>query len=410
MKSETISLAAITQFRTPSEEFSPYDWYKRKLQDEPVSYHEATDTWNVFRYEDVRRVLSDYELFSSVRPRTTIAVGADNDEGQRMTKIDLSTDPPEHQKSRSLLAKAFTPRSLKLWEPRIQEVVGQLLKDMGDAEVVDVVQDFTSVLPVIVIADLMGVPSQDRLLFKEWVNHLFLPLPKDNAEDVKELKRQAAKAYYNYLYPIIVRKRSDPAEDIISDLIRAEVDGERLTDDEIVRTTMFILGAGVETTSHLLGNTFYSFLYDNDRIYPEIRNDPELLPNAVEEMLRYRFNIAKMDRTVKQDNDVLGVELKKGDVVVAWMSAANMDERMFEDPFTLDIRRPNSKKHLTFGNGPHFCLGAPLARLEANIGIALFMERIEKIEPVPGFRLEDNLTPSAAGQMLTSLPVRVRRA
>ncbi|ALS29734.1 cytochrome P450 [Paenibacillus sp. 32O-W] len=410
MQNEIISLAEITQFGSPSEEFNPYDWYRRKLENEPISYHEATDTWNVFRYEDVKRVLSDHEYFSSVRTRTTISVGADNDEGRHMSKINLSSDPPEHQKSRSLIAAAFTPRSLKLWEPRIQEIASQLLKEMEDAPVIDVVKDFTGALPTIVIADLLGVPSEDRLLFKQWVDHLFLPLPKDNAEDVNELKRRAAKEYYDYLFPHIVRKRSNLTDDIISDLIRVEVDGERLSDDEIVRTTMFLLGAGIETTSHLLANTFYSFLYDDTSIYSEVRASRELLPNTVEEMLRYRFHIAKMDRTVKQDNRVLGVHLKKGDVVVAWMSAANMDKEVFEDPFTLNIHRPNNKKHLTFGIGPHFCLGAPLARLEANIGIGMFMDQFQQIEPVPGFQLEENLTPSAAGQMLTQLPLRVHRA
>lgn len=410
MKSDIISLEEITQFRSPAEEFNPYDWYKHKLQNEPISYNKATDTWNVFRYHDAKRVLSDYEYFSSARVRTTISVGADNDEGRHMGKINLQSDPPEHLKSRSLLSAAFTPRSLQLWEPRIREIVDQLLKDMVDAPVVDIVKQFASALPTIVIADLLGVPSKDRLLFKEWVNTLFLPLPKDHAEDVQEMKRQAAKAYYNYLFPHIVRKRSDLTDDIISDLIQAEVDGDKLSDDEIVRLTMFILGAGIETTSHLLANTFYSFLYDNDRIYTEVRDNRELLPNTVEEMLRYRFNIAKMDRTVKQDNNVLGVDLKKGDVVVVWMSAANMDEEVFEDPFTLNIHRPNNKKHLTFGNGPHFCLGAPLARMEANIGVGMFMDYFAHIEPVSDFKLEQNLTPSAAGQMLASLPVRVHRS
>lgn len=126
-------------------------------------------------------------------------------------------------------------------------------------------------------------------------------------------------------------------------------------------------------------------------------------------MLRYRFHVTKMDRTVKQDNNVLGVELKKGDVVVAWMSAANLDKAVFEDPFTMNIHRPNNKQHLTFGNGPHFCLGAPLARLEANIGLMLFMDHFQRIEPVPRFKLEENLTPFAAGQTLTHLPMRVQR-
>ncbi|UYO02751.1 cytochrome P450 [Paenibacillus sp. PSB04] len=410
MQKEIISLAKITQFRSAVEEFSPFEWYRHHLEHDPISYNEETNSWNVFRYEDVKRVLSDYEYFSSVRARTTISVGADNEAGQHNSgRVDLSSDPPEHRKSRSLLSAAFTPRSLKLWEPRIHEVVSQLIKDMSDEPVIDIVKSFSSALPTIVIADLLGVPSEDRFLFKEWVDHLFLPLPADNVEDVQELKRQAATNYYNYLYPHVIAKRSQLTDDIISDLIQAEVDGERLTDDEIVRMTMFILGAGIETTSHLLSSTFYSFLYDNDQIYGEVQANRELLPNTVEEMLRYRFHMAKMDRTVKQDNNVLGVELKKGDVVVAWMSAANMDKEVFEDPFTLNIHRSNNKRHLTFGNGPHFCLGAPLARLEANIGLGLFMDQFERIEPVPGFKLEDHLTPSAAGQTLISLPVRVIR-
>lgn len=409
MNNEIISLEEITQFQSPTEEFNPYVWYKHKLQNEPVSYNQATDTWNVFRYRDVKKVLSDYDHFSNVRKRTTISVGADNDEGKHMGKFNLMTDPPEHKKSRSLLSAAFTPRSLKLWEPRIQEIVNELIDEMEESQVIDIVKDFASALPTIVIADLLGVPSQDRLLFQQWVYDLFLPIPKENTESVNELKRRAAKEYYNYLYPHIVLKRANLSDDIISDLIQAEVDGDRLTDDDIVRTTMFILGAGIETTSHLLANTFYSFLYDNNQIYGEVRANRELLPNTMEEMLRYRFNIAKMDRTVKQDNNLLGVDLKKGDVVVAWMSAANMDEEVFDNPFTLNIHRPNNKQHLTFGNGPHFCLGAPLARLEANTGIGQFMDKFSRIEAVPGFKLEDNLTPSAAGQMLSSLPVRVYR-
>ncbi|GIO68706.1 cytochrome P450 [Paenibacillus cookii] len=410
MQKEIISLAEITQFRSAAEEFSPFEWYKHKLEQEPISYNEATNSWNVFRYDDVKRVLSDHEYFSSVRTRTTISVGADNEEGQHASgRINLNSDPPEHRKSHSLLSAAFTPRSLKLWEPRIHEVVRQLIQDMGDEPVIDIVPAFSGALPTIVIADLLGVPSEDRFLFKTWVDHLFLPLPKENVEDIQDLKRQAAKNYYSYLYPHVVHKRTNLADDIISDLIQAEVDGERLTDDEIVRMTMFILGAGIETTSHLLACTFYSFLYDDERIYAEVQSNRELLPNTVEEMLRYRFHVAKMDRTVKTDNDVLGVPLKKGDVVIAWMSAANMDKEVFEDPFTLNIHRPNNKKHLTFGSGPHFCLGAPLARLEANIGLGLFMDHFRRIEPVPGFKLEEHLTPSAAGQTLASLPVRVHR-
>src|SRR5699024_8589929 len=154
---------------------------------------------------------------------------------------------------------------------------------------------------------------------------------------------------------------------------------------------MAILGAGVETTSHALSNTFYSLLYDDPSLYQELLNDFDLIPKAIEEMLRYRFHIAKRDRTVKQDNDILGPEMKKGDTVIAWQSAANMDEKMFEDPFSLNIHRSNNKKHLTFGKGEHFCLGAPLARLEMKLTLQTFLQKFSHIKPVESFDLENNL-------------------
>ncbi|MGE7758714.1 cytochrome P450 [Peribacillus sp. NPDC097895] len=410
MMKEVIAVKEITNFKTRVEEFSPYPWCKRMLQNDPVSYHEGTDTWNVFKYEDVKRVLSDYKHFSSVRKRTTISVGADSDEGSIPEKIQITeADPPDHRKRRSLLAAAFTPRSLQNWEPRIQEIADELIGQMDEETEIDIVQSLASPLPIIVMSDLMGVPSKDRLLFKKWVDILFLPFDKEKQEEVNELKQVAAKEYYQYLYPIVVQKRLNPADDIISDLLKSEVDGEKFTDDEVVRTTMLILGAGVETTSHLLANSFYSLLYDDKEVYQELHENLDLVPQAVEEMLRFRFNLIKLDRTVQEDNDLLGVELKKGDSVVVWMSAANLDEEMFEDPFTLNIHRPNNKKHLTFGNGPHFCLGAPLARLEAKIALTTFLKKFKHIEAVPSFQLEENLTDSATGQTLISLPLKACR-
>lgn len=407
---EIIAVKEITRFKTRAEEFSPYAWCKRMLENDPVSYHEGTDTWNVFKYEDVKRVLSDYKHFSSVRKRTTISVGTDSDEGSVPEKIQITeADPPEHRKRRSLLAAAFTPRSLQNWEPRIKEITDELIGQMDEEKEIDIVQSLACPLPIIVMSDLMGVPSKDRLLFKKWVDILFLPFDQEKQEEVNELKQVAAKEYYQYLYPIVVQKRLNPADDIISDLLKSEVDGEMFTDDEVVRTTMLILGAGVETTSHLLANSFYSLLYDDKEVYKELHENLDLVPQAVEEMLRFRFNLIKLDRTVKEDNDLLGVELKEGDNVVVWMSAANLDEEMFEDAFTLNIHRPNNKKHLTFGNGPHFCLGAPLARLEAKIALTAFLKKFKHIEAVPSFRLEDNLTDSATGQTLTSLPLKAFR-
>ncbi|NUU79531.1 cytochrome P450 [Paenibacillus xylanilyticus] len=413
-KSAIISLSEITKFESKEEEFSPYHWYRHMLKQEPVVYNEETDSWHVFKYDLVKTVLNDHEHFSSVRKRSIVNVGyssdneKDNQQHHIPDKLDIhNVDPPEHRKRRALLASAFTPRSLRLWEPRIQAVADELIEEFALKSEVDIVKAYTSMFPIIIMSDLLGIPSEDRLLFKEWVDIMFMPTTEATFEQINEMKKTAGKQYFEYLYPFVVSKRTNLAEDIISDLIQVEVDGDHFTDEEIVRTTMFILGAGVETTSNLLANSFYALLYDKPELYAELRNNPELVTNAVEEMLRYRFHISKMDRMVKADNNLLGVELKKGDAIVAWMSAANMDEDMFEDPFTLNIHRPNNNKQLAFGYGTHFCLGAPLARLEAKIVLTTFLKTFSRIEPVERFILEENLTPSAAGQSLTSLPMKL---
>lgn len=407
MNKEVIPIKEITNFQSRAEEFFPIDWYKEMLHHHPVYYHEKTNTWNVFKYEDVKQVLSNYEVFTSEGSRTTIFVGANNKQEMPSPINITNMDPPQHRKSRSLLAAAFTPRSLKNWEPRIQQIAAELVEDIKENSAVNIVEALASPLPSLVIADLFGVPIQDRHQFKKWVDILFQPYDKERLEEIELEKQNAAKEYFHYLYPIVVQKRSNLSDDIISDLIQVEIDGEKYTDEEIVQVTMLLLGAGVETTSHAIANTFYSLLYDDESLYGVLKNNLELVPHAIEEMLRYRFQMSRRDRTVKQDNNLLGVELKKGDVVIAWMSASNMDENMFDDPFSLDIHRSNNKKHLTFGNGPHFCLGAPLARLEMKIALEAFLQKFSRIEPVNGFELEKNLTASATGQSLTYLPMKV---
>jgi cytochrome P450 len=405
MKKDIISTNDITNFSTRSMEFFPLEWYKKMLHDNPVYYHEETNTWNVFKYDHVKQVMGNFEFFSNVGTRTTTSVGTGERLSDKLALTDL--DPPLHRKSRSLFSSAFTPRSLKDWEPRIQKLAKDLVEEIPPNETVDIVQSLAAPLPSLVIADLFGVSIKDRVQFKNWVDILFQPYDKNTEEEILLKKHHAAKEYYEFLYPIVVQKRLKPSDDIISDLTRVRVDEEMFTDDEIVKATMLLLGAGVETTSHLIANTFYSFLYDDRSLFETLQNDWELIPNAVEEMLRYRFHISRRNRTVKVDNDLLGVEMKKGDVVIAWMSAANMDEAMFEDPFSLNIHRSNSKKHLSFGSGPHFCLGAPLARLEVQMVLRAFLQKFSGIEPIASFDLESSLTDSATGQSLTSLPMKV---
>ncbi|OYD07137.1 cytochrome P450 [Paludifilum halophilum] len=401
---KTILQHEISKLRSRQAQWEPFAWYKEMRENSPVYYDTEQGVWNVFLYEHAKRVLFDHQLFSNKKERSLIPVPR-NDNRSNVN----SSDPPEHRKRRALLAKAFTPRNLKEWEPRIQAIVDELLTDMEGRETVDIVKELAIPLPVTVIAELLGVPSKDRSQIKFWSDILFLPYAKDAYHDIAERKAQTMEDFCEYLYPIVQEKRKHPADDILSDLIQAELEGERLNDKEVVLNGIGLLGAGNETTTMLLSNMFYSMLVDQPGVYRELRADMSLVPQLTEEVLRYRFPAA-IDRKVAQDTDIFGHTMKKGQMVVAWIGAANRDESQFHDAEEFDIHRPGNHKHLAFGAGPHFCLGAPLARKEANIALTTFVKRFADIGLVEGFEVTEHLVDSAVGQSLKSFPVRVERA
>lgn len=397
---QVIILDEISKLATKHDQWEPFSWYKDMRENTPVYYDAEQDVWNVFSYDQVKRVLFDHELFSNKKERSLIPVPRQMDSRSNVNLVD----PPEHRKRRALLAQAFTPRSLKDWEPRIQEIVDELITDMERAPVVDIVQKLAIPLPVTVIADLLGVPSRDRDRIKAWSDILFLPYNLEAYDDIEEQKGLAMKEFAEYLYPIVLEKRMHPADDIISDLTKAELEGEQLTDEEVVMSAIGLLGAGNETTTTLISNMFYCMLFDQPGVYQELRADLTLVPKLVEEVLRFRFG-ATIDRKVARDTDVFGPEMKAGQVVVAWIGAANRDESQFAHADEFNIHRPGNQQHLTFGAGPHFCLGAPLARLEANMALASFVKRFADIRKVDGLNLNEYLTASATGQSLKILPV-----
>ncbi|MBP2000127.1 cytochrome P450 [Paenibacillus shirakamiensis] len=371
----------ITQFKTKEQFWNPHVWYKEMREKSPVFYDEQQDTWNVFLYEDAKKVLSDYQLFPSARDRSLIPVPLEEN------KVNLIfSDPPEHKKRRALLAKAFTPRSLQMWEPRIKALVDELVGNLVPGEPINIVEKLAIPLPVTIIANLLGVPTEDWKIIKEWSDVLFLSHDLQRVKELKQLKEQAGKEFGAYLYPIVVAKRLDPADDIISDLIRAEYEGSHFTDMEIVHTVMGLLGAGNETTTTLITNMFYSLAEDNMAAYGQLRADPSLAPKVIEEVLRYRFNIT-LDRRIGEDTDIFGPHMKKDQHIIAWISSANRDESQFPNGEQFDILREGSNKHLTFGGGNHFCLGAPLARMEAVLALEAFVKRFSS------YRLADDYIP-----------------
>ncbi|MBJ7932257.1 MULTISPECIES: cytochrome P450 [Bacillus cereus group] len=390
----------ISKLKTKEELWNPYGWYQFMRDNHPVHYDEEQDVWNVFLYEDVNRVLSDYRLFSSRRERRQFAIPP------LETRINInSTDPPEHRNVRSIVSKAFTPRSLEQWKPRIQAIADELVKNIKKYDEVNIVNQFAAPLPVTVISDLLGVPTTDRKQIKEWSDILFMPYSKEKFNDLDAEKGIALNEFKAYLLPIVQEKRYHLTDDIISDLIRAEYEGERLTDEEIVTFSLGLLAAGNETTTNLIINSFYCFLVDSPGIYQELREEPKLVAKAIEEVLRYRFPVT-LARRITEDTNIFGPLMKKDQMIVAWVSAANLDENKFSHASKYNLHRIGNEKHLTFGKGPHFCLGAPLARLEAEIALSTFINAFEKIELSPSFNLERCILKNE--QTLKYLPIRLK--
>ncbi|EEL40184.1 Cytochrome P450 [Bacillus toyonensis] len=390
----------ISKLKTKEELWNPYGWYQFMRDNHQVHYDEEQDVWNVFLYEDVNRVLSDYRLFSSRRERRQFAIPP------LETRINInSTDPPKHRNVRSIVSKAFTPRSLEQWKPRIQAIADELVKNIKKYDEVNIVNQFAAPLPVTVISDLLGVPTTDRKQIKEWSDILFMPYSKEKFNDLDAEKGIALNEFKAYLLPIVQEKRYHLTDDIISDLIRAEYEGERLTDEEIVTFSLGLLAAGNETTTNLIINSFYCFLVDSPGIYQELREEPKLVAKAIEEVLRYRFPVT-LARRITEDTNIFGPLMKKDQMIVAWVSAANLDENKFSHASKYNLHRIGNEKHLTFGKGPHFCLGAPLARLEAEIALSTFINAFEKIELSPSFNLERCILKNE--QTLKYLPIRLK--
>ncbi|EJQ13858.1 cytochrome P450 [Bacillus cereus] len=387
----------ISKLKTKEELWNPYEWYQFMRDNHPVHYDEEQDVWNVFLYDDVNRVLSDYRLFSSRRERRQFAIPP------LETRINInSTDPPEHRNVRSIVSKAFTPRSLEQWKPRIQAIADELVKNIKKYDEVNIVNQFAAPLPVTVISDLLGVPTTDRKKIKEWSDILFMSYSKDKFNDLDVEKGIALNEFKAYLLPIVQEKRYHLTDDIISDLIRAEYEGERLTDEEIVTFSLGLLAAGNETTTNLIINCFYCFLVDSPGIYEELRKEPTLISKAIEEVLRYRFPVT-LARRITEDTNIFGPFMKKDQMIVAWVSAANVDEKKFLHASEFNLHRIGNEKHLTFGKGSHFCLGAPLARLEAEIALTTFINAFEKIELSSSFNLEKCILENE--QTLKFLPI-----
>ncbi|QDQ15863.1 cytochrome P450 [Streptomyces spectabilis] len=346
----------------------------------PVHHDEAQGVWRVINHEGVAAVLADPATYSS--DMTPIAPTQEDFEAFRQGNF-VGMDPPEHRKFRTLVSQAFTPRVVHGLEPRIEAVCARLLDAVADRDRIDLVDALAYPLPIIVIAELLGIPTEDHPLFQEWAATLFGGDQLSETPDMADLERAleaiapTVREMNGYVLEHIRRRRAAPGDDLISKLIAAEVDGVRMEDQEMVGFVALLLVAGHITTTALLGNALVAF-DRNPGTLTALRADPGRLPDAIEEVLRWLPPFPELGRRVAKPVVLGGHELPADALVMAHLGAANRDPDRFTKPDVLDVTRsPNP--HLTFGQGIHFCFGAPLARLEARIALRMLLGRFRDL-------------------------------
>jgi cytochrome P450 len=289
-------------------------------------------------------------------------------------------DPPDHTRVRKLVNKAFTPRRIAALHGRIEEIVALHLDAVSGADGMDLIHDLAEPLPAIVIAELLGVPAEDHRQFREWSSQLIAAIAARSLEERRDAGVPAIEKLLGYLRDVIAERRREPRDDLISAMIQAQEERDALSDEELLATCNLILLAGHETTTNLIGNGTLALLREPEQL-ERLRADPSLLPGAIEELLRFDGPVQATLRVALEDVAIDEHVIEKGSMVLVNIGAANHDPEVFENPDELDIARdPNP--HLSFGFGTHFCMGAPLARLEAEAAFAALIARFPKLSLV----------------------------
>lgn len=363
----------------------------QRLDSSIMPHEEAQAVFNVYGYEDVARVLRDGETFSSAHIIDLIM-------GPVMGEhIILGMDDPQHRRYRALVSTAFRQRVLSRWESELVErVANDLIDRFSDRGRAELVREFTFPYPTQIIAKILGLPQEDYKQFQRWSTSILGFYSK------LEEAIAASQQVKEYVAEILVERRRQPSEDLISDLAHAELDGERLSDEEIFSFVRLLLPAGVETTFRSTGNLIFTLLSHPEQL-EAVRADRSLIPQAIEELLRFETPLLNITRLATRDTEIGGVTVPPGSTIMVMLAAANRDEARYPDPDRFDIFRSDPKPHISLGHGPHVCLGMHLARIEMRVAVNLLLDRL------PNLRLDPEADdPHIRGQVFrspTSLPV-----
>ncbi|HDR7738301.1 TPA: cytochrome P450 [Bacillus thuringiensis] len=383
-----------------------YEIYKESRKKQPILFVNQVEIgkeWLITRYEDALPLLKDNRLkkdWTNVFSQDTKNMYLSVDNSDHLTTHMLNSDPPNHSRLRSLVQKAFTPKMIAQLDGRIQRIADDLISDIERKGTLNLVDDYSFPLPIIVISEMLGIPKEDQAKFRIW-SHAVIASP-ETPEEIKETEKQLSE-FITYLQYLVDIKRKEPKEDLVSALILAESEGHKLSARELYSMIMLLIVAGHETTVNLITNTVLVLL-ENPNQLQLLKDNPKLIDSAIEEGLRYYSPVeVTTARWAAEPFQIHHQTIQKGDMVIIALASANRDETVFENPEIFDITRENNR-HIAFGHGSHFCLGAPLARLEAKIAITTLFNRMPELK-IKGNREEIKWQGNYLMRSLEELPL-----